>query len=80
MVVRLVWISRERIAESRALRAVDAPCMGVPPVILTFVFGAGEEVREPGALLDTGLRSEMRWPAADGGARGAGAWTALGAL
>lgn len=80
------------MAESRAERALEAPCMGVPPVMVTLVFeflpGAGDDVRE--LLLevgrDFGFMSEMRAPAAEGGARGAvlveeeapGAWTALG--
>lgn len=78
--VGFVWSSRERIAESRAERVADAPCMGVPPVMFTLVLGAGEEVRVLGALLDVGLRSEMRRPVADGGGRDVGAWTALGVL
>lgn len=48
------------MAESRAVRAVDAPCIGIPPVMLTLVFGTGEDVREAGALLDVGFRSDMR--------------------
>jgi hypothetical protein len=71
--VGLVWISSERMAESSAERAVEAPCMGVPPVMFILVFGPGEEVREVGALLEVGFRSDMRWPAAEGGARGVGA-------
>jgi hypothetical protein len=74
----LVWISRERMAESSSVRAVEAPCMGVPPVIFILVFGAGEEVREAGALLEVGFRSDMRWPAADGGVRGCGGCVMVG--
>lgn len=72
LMLGFVCSSRERIAESRAVRAVDAPCMGVPPVMLTLVFGAGEEVRDAGALLEVGFRSDIRWPAADGGVRDTG--------
>lgn len=73
-----VCSSRERMAESRAVRAVDAPCMGVPPVILTLVLGAGEDVREAGALLEAGFRSDIRWPAAEGGVRDVGGWVTVG--
>jgi hypothetical protein len=66
------------MAESRAVRAVEAPCMGVPPVIFTLVLGAGEEVREAGALLEVGIRSDIRWPAADGGFRAVGGWVTAG--
>lgn len=73
----MVCTSRERIAESRAERAVEAPCIGVPPVMVTLVldFGAGEEVREVGLelLFLRDLRSEMRGPEAEGGGRGMGA-------
>ena len=62
-----VWISRVRIAESRSLRVVEAPCMDVPPERLILVFGAGEEVREE---VRTSGRSEMRLPAAEGGGLG----------
>lgn len=48
------------MADSRSLRAVDAPCIGVPPATLTFAFGFGEE------FLD-GFVSEISCPAADGG-------------
>jgi hypothetical protein len=71
--VGLVWSSRERIAESKAVRAVEAPCMGVPPVMAILVFGAGEEVRVTGALRDVGFGSEIRRPAAEGGGFGMGA-------
>lgn len=70
------------MAESRALRAVDAPCIGVPPVIYIFVlfvlFGSGDEVRDTGALLGLTLRSDIRGPAAEGGAFGARCWMASG--
>lgn len=47
--VGFVWISRERMAESRSSRVVEAPWPAVPPGIETVVFeGAGEEVREDG--------------------------------
>ena len=68
------------MAESRAVRAVEAPCIGVPPVMFTFAFGTGEDVRVVGALLGTGFTSEMRWPAAEGGGRGVGAWIAAGVV
>lgn len=70
--VGFVLSSSDRMAKSRAESAVEAPCIGVPPTILTFVFnalfGAGDEVREPG--WDLLFMSEMREPAAEGGARG----------
>ena len=73
-------ISRLRIAASSSVRTVEAPCIDVPPVILTFVVfdgpGTGEAVpealREEELLFD--LKSEIRVPAAEGGARGVGAW------
>jgi hypothetical protein len=74
----LVCSSRERMAESRPVRAVDAPCIGVPPVMLTLAFGAGDAVREAGALLEVGFRSDMRCPAAEGGVRGVGGWVTAG--
>lgn len=66
------------MAESSSVRAVEAPCIGVPPVMEIFVFGAGEEVREAGALFDVGFRSDIRWPAAEGGVRGVGCWITVG--
>ena len=77
-------ISRLRIAASSSVRTVEAPCIDVPPVTLTFVVfdrpGAGEAVREAlreeELLFD--LKSEIRVPAAEGGARGVGAWIAGG--
>ena len=42
----LVCISRLRIALSKSESAVEAPCMAIPPVMFTFVFGAGEAVRD----------------------------------
>ena len=76
-----VLISRLRIAELSSERTVEAPCIDVPPVMLIFALeGAGEFVREvsreEGLLLD--LRSEMKGPAADGGARGVGLWKGVG--
>ena len=74
-------ISSVRIAASSSVKTADAPCIDVPPVILTFVlllFGTGEDVRdvlrEDGLLFD--LKSEINEPAAEGGGFGAGAWTA----
>ena len=73
----LVLISRLRIAESSSVSVEEAPCMDVPPVMFTFVFGgAGEEVREDALLLD--LKSDIRVPDAEGGARGVGAWITAG--
>lgn len=64
-----VWISRDLMAESRSESAVEAPCMAVPPVMLTLVFGAGEAVRELCADADLcgDSESETSDPAADGG-------------
>ena len=58
------------MAESRSESAVEAPCIAVPPVRLTFVFGAGlaclDEAAEP--FLEGGAReSEISCPAAEGG-------------
>lgn len=83
--VLLVLISRVRIAESRAERVVEEPCMDCPPVMWTFVFclvaaGRGEEVRE-GFWEDEEdfvLKSDIRVPEAEGGAFGVGAWMAAG--
>lgn len=72
----LVDISRERMAASSSVSTVDAPCMDVPPVMLTFVaFGAGEEVREGTREEeeDFVLKSEINVPAAEGGGLGVGA-------
>lgn len=70
-----VLISKLRIAASNSLSTADAPCMDVPPLMLTFVFGAGDEVldrfREGGLLFD--LKSDISEPAAEGGGRGTGA-------
>ena len=41
-----VCISRVLMADSRSLRAVDAPCIGVPPATLTLAFGFGDEFLE----------------------------------
>lgn len=74
-------ISRLLIASSSSFSTEEAPCMDVPPVMFTFfivvgALGAGDEVREPflefGLLLED-LNSEIRVPAAEGGARVAGA-------
>lgn len=76
-----VEISNVRIAASRSERAVEAPCMAFPPVIITFVFGAGEALREgfweaareEEVDLDFFPKSDIRVPAAEGGGRGIGA-------
>jgi hypothetical protein len=70
----LVWISRERMAESRSESAVEAPCIAVPPVSLILVFRDGlaflDDEAEP--FLGGGARaSEISCPAAEGGAVGA---------
>lgn len=72
-----VVISRDLIAASKSDRAVDAPCMGVPPVIeifaagaLFFELGPGVDEREVGFEFGFDLgarRSDTREPAADGG-------------
>ncbi len=74
--VVFVLISKVLIAESSSESIVDAPCIDVPPVMLTFVLlGAGEDFREllweAGVLFD--LKSEMSEPAAEGGGLGMGA-------
>lgn len=65
-----VCISRLRIAESRSEREDEAPCICVPPVMLTLAFGAGGTFRED--CEEVGLRgdreSDTRGPAAEGGA------------
>jgi hypothetical protein len=76
-----VLISNVRIAASSSVNTEEAPCIDVPPVILTFVLlGAGEEVRE--LFRDVGvlfaLKSEISEPAAEGGGLGVGAWMASG--
>ena len=68
----LVCTSRLRMAESRSDNAVEAPCMAVPPDMLIFVFGAGEEFREdcevPFEACFLGeSESDTRGPEADGG-------------
>lgn len=78
--VGLVVISSCRMASSRSERAVEAPCMGVPPAMEIFVgvflllvlVGPGVEVRETGLDCVLGLgfglpRSETSVPWADGG-------------
>lgn len=73
--VGLVVSSSERMACSRSVRAVEAPCMGVPPAmeILVVVFlapGPGVDDLELGLEfgldldLGTGSRSETKVPAA----------------
>ena len=57
------------MAESRSARALEAPCIGVPPERLTVVLGVGEDVRELWALRTLG-RSESRGPEAEGGGLG----------
>lgn len=53
---------------TRSWRVEEAPCIAAPPATLTFVLGAGEElrelVREPVRTLG---RSEIKGPMADGG-------------
>lgn len=44
--VGFVWISSVRIADSRSLSAVEAPCIGVPPAKLIFALGLGDEFLE----------------------------------
>ena len=53
--VGFVWISSALIADSRSLSAVEAPCMGVPPVTLTFAFAFGfvSEINRPGSFFAT---------------------------
>lgn len=62
------------MAESRSVKAVDAPCMAVPPDMLILVLAAGEAVREDAmaplvvvAFFLDERESEMRGPEADGG-------------
>jgi hypothetical protein len=60
-----VCTSNSRIADSRSFRAVDWPCIGVPPEIVTLVFPlAGDAER------DDGLESDISRPAAEGGSFG----------
>lgn len=66
----LVCNSSERIAESRSDRVDAAPCILVPPVMLTFVLeGAGDAALDDLALDVTGgeSMSEMSGPEAEGG-------------
>lgn len=74
----LVLISRVRIAESRAERVVEEPCMDWPPVMVTLVclgLGGGCE----GVGFDFGLcRSDIRAPEAEGGGFGVEDWVAAG--
>jgi len=64
-----VWISRLLMAESRSESVVEAPCIAVPPVILTLVFGAGEAFFEvcDDAALRGDRASDIKAPAAEGG-------------
>ena len=56
------------MAESRSVRVVEAPCIGVPPERAILVLGAGEAVREfERDEVRTFGRSEMRGPWAEGG-------------
>jgi len=67
----LVWISSDRIAESRSPSVDAAPCMFVPPVMLTFVLkGAGEDALDDfvDPLTDGASMSEINGPEAEGGA------------
>lgn len=73
------------MASSRSERAVEAPCIGVPPAMEIFVVaflpleGPGVEVRETGLDLGLGLpRSETKVPWADGGGFGVGCFCAVG--
>lgn len=81
--------SSDRIALSSSFNVVDAPCIDVPPVMLTlvlgpFLLGAGDEVRELSLeevgvfFLEDRAKSEIREPAAEGGALGVGACMASG--
>ena len=58
--VGFVWISSALIADSRSLSAVEAPCIGVPPVTLTFAlaFGFVSEISWPGSFFDAGGAGE----------------------
>lgn len=78
----LVVSSRERMASSRSVSAVEAPCPGIPPVMEILVvvgLGPGPGVDDREAGLELGLefgldldlgasRSETRLPIAEGGA------------
>lgn len=64
--VGFVCNSRVRIAESRSESVAPAPCILVPPVMLTLVLaGAGEDVLE--GFFEEGRKSEINGPEADGG-------------
>jgi len=66
----LVWISSDRIAESRSPSVDAAPCMFVPPVMLTLVLaGAGEDALDDfvDALVGGASMSEINGPEAEGG-------------
>lgn len=82
----LVTSSRLLIASSRSVRAVEAPCMGIPPAMETLVvvpefleLGFGVDVRDTGFDLGLGFgrpSSDTSVPAADG--RGGGGVADLG--
>lgn len=79
----LVCSSSARMAESRSMREVEAPCMGVPPERGMVVLGKGEEEREEGweegrEEVRTLGREDMRVPAAEGGAFGIWCWIVVG--
>lgn len=66
-------ISNVRIASSRSDKAVEAPCIAVPPEMWTLVLGAGVDDRDPGVDLDLGTgRSDMSRPGPDEVGLGAG--------
>lgn len=66
-------ISSVRIASSRSDKALEAPCIAIPPEMWTLVLGAGVEDREPGVDLDLGGgRSDIRRPGPDDVSFGAG--------
>lgn len=76
--LEFVLISKLRIAASNSESTEEAPCIDVPPEMLTFIFeGAGEEVRDVGVDFEV-LKSDIKDPAAEGGGLGMGAWTAAG--
>lgn len=73
--VLFILISKARMATSNSFNTVEAPCIDVPPLMLTLVLGMGEDVRD--AFRDVGLlfdlKSAISEPAAEGGGRGTGA-------
>jgi hypothetical protein len=58
--VGFVWISSALIADSRSFSAVEAPCIGVPPVTLTFAFAFGfvSDISWPGSFFVVGGAGE----------------------